>query len=61
MKSYSDLDIYKELKRLAIEIHKISLTLPKHEMYEEGSQIRRSSSKMKKQLLLNPKLETCIL
>ena len=43
MKSYRDLDIYKESKRLAIEIHKISLTLPKHEMYEEGSQIRRSS------------------
>ena len=37
------MDIYKESKRLAIEIHKISLTLPKHEMYEEGSQIRRSS------------------
>ncbi len=32
-----------ESKRLAIEIHKISLTLPKFEMYEEGSQIRRSS------------------
>ena len=43
MKSYRDLDIYKESKRLAIEIHKISLKLPKHEMYEEGSQIRRSS------------------
>ena len=43
MKSYRDLDIYKESKRLAIEIHKISLSLPKHEMYEEGSQIRRSS------------------
>ena len=43
MKSYRDLDIYKESKRLAIEVHKISLALPKHEMYEEGSQIRRSS------------------
>ena len=43
MKSYRDLDIYKESKRLAIEIHKVSLTLPRFEMYEEGSQIRRSS------------------
>jgi hypothetical protein len=43
MKSYKDLDIYKESKRLAIEIHKISLSLPKFELYEEGSQIRRSS------------------
>jgi four helix bundle protein len=43
MKSYRDLDIYKESKRLAIEIHELSLILPKLEMYEEGSQIRRSS------------------
>ena len=28
---------------LAIKIHKMSLTLPKYEMYEEGSQIKRSS------------------
>src|SRR3954465_1367324 len=43
MKSYKDLEIYKGSKKLAIEIHKISLSLPKHELYEEGSQIRRSS------------------
>src|SRR5262245_14205351 len=43
MKSYKELEIYQESKRLAIEIHKISLTLPKFELYEEGSQIRRSS------------------
>lgn len=43
MKSYRDLDIYKESKRLAIEVHKLSLTLPKFELYEEGSQVRRSS------------------
>jgi len=43
MKSYRDLDVYKESKRLAIEIHKLSLTLPKFKLYEEGSQIRRSS------------------
>lgn len=43
MKSYRDLEVYKESKRLAIEIHKLSLTLPKFELYEEGSQIRRSS------------------
>jgi four helix bundle protein len=43
VKSYRDLDIYNESKRLAIEIHKMSMTLPKIELYEEGSQIRRSS------------------
>jgi four helix bundle protein len=43
MKSYRDLDIYNESKRLAVEVHKISLLFPKFELYEEGSQIRRSS------------------
>jgi four helix bundle protein len=43
MKSYKDLDIYVESKRLAIEIHKLTLTLPKFELFEEGSQVRRSS------------------
>ncbi len=44
MKSYRDLNIYKDAHRLAIVIHKQSLLLPKFEMYEEGSQIRRSSN-----------------
>jgi four helix bundle protein len=43
MKSYRDLEIYQESKRLAFEIHKMTMTLPKFEMYEEGGQIRRSS------------------
>jgi four helix bundle protein len=43
MSSYRELDIYKESKRLAIEVHKMTMILPKHELYEEGSQIRRSS------------------
>jgi four helix bundle protein len=43
MKSYRDLEVYIESKRLAIEVHKLSLGLPKFELYEEGGQIRRSS------------------
>ncbi|MBY0434832.1 MAG: four helix bundle protein [Cyclobacteriaceae bacterium] len=43
MKSYRDLDIYIESKQLAIEVHKITLSLPKFELFEEGSQLRRSS------------------
>ena len=43
MKSYRDLDVYKESKQLAIEVHKITLTLPKFELYEESNQVRRSS------------------
>ena len=43
MKSYKDLEIYNLSYELAIKIHKMSLELPKYELYEEGSQIRRSS------------------
>lgn len=39
--SYRDLEIYKKAHKLAIEIHEMSLKLPKFELYEEGSQIRR--------------------
>lgn len=43
-KSYRDLEIYKKAHKLAIEIHEMTLTdLPKLEMFEEASQIRRSS------------------
>ena len=43
MKSYRDLEIYQLSYKLAVQIHKFSLTLPKYELYEEGSQIRKSS------------------
>jgi four helix bundle protein len=43
VKSYRDLEIYKLSYRLAMKIHNLSLKLPKYELYEEGSQIRRSS------------------
>lgn len=47
MKSYRDLDIYKEAYQLAIEIHNVSLKLPSYELYEQGSQIRRASKSIK--------------
>lgn len=43
MKRHRDLEVFKESKMLGIEIHKMSMTLPRFEMYEEGSQIRRSA------------------
>ena len=43
MKSHKDLDIFQISKTLAIQVHSITLALPKFEMYEEGSQLRRSS------------------
>ena len=41
--SYRDLDVYKESFSQHLEIHKLSLQLPKFELYELGSQVRRSS------------------
>jgi len=43
MQSYKDLEIYQLAHQLGLEIHEMSLKLPSFEMYEEGSQIRRSS------------------
>ena len=41
--SYRSLDIWKLAKQQFREIHEMSLTLPKFELYEGGSQIRRSA------------------
>lgn len=43
MKSYKDLDIYNISFELFIETHKASFLLPKYELYELGSQLRRSA------------------
>ena len=43
MKTYRELEVYKISFELAVKIHAMSLTLSKFELYEEGSQIRRSS------------------
>lgn len=42
-KSYLDLEIYKISFDLFLQTHKLSMQLPKFELYELGSQIRRSS------------------
>lgn len=47
MKSYKDLDIYKLSFEYAIEVHEVTLKLPKYEIYEQGSQVRRSSKSIK--------------
>ena len=47
MKSYKDLEIYKLAFEYAIEVHYFSLKLPHFELYEQGSQIRRSSKSIK--------------
>ena len=43
MKTYKDLDVYKRAYKLAIEIHKFSLRLPREYKFELADQIRRAS------------------
>jgi len=42
-KGYRDLDVYSLAHDLGVDIHGFSLKLPKYEIYEIGSQLRRSS------------------
>ena len=49
--SYRDLDVYCLAKELSIGIHKMSMSLPKHELYETGSQIRRSSKSIRSNIV----------
>lgn len=41
--TYKDLEIYKISLELFFKVHEASLKLPKYEIYELGSQVRRSS------------------
>lgn len=43
MSDFTDLDVYKESLELFFIVHRSSLKLPKYEMYELGSQLRRSA------------------
>lgn len=44
IESFEDLDVYQKLVKLHLEINELSLKFPKFELYELGSQIRRSSN-----------------
>ena len=47
MSSYKDLEIFQLAFDLSVKIHRSSMKLPKFELYEQGSQIRRSSKGVK--------------
>jgi four helix bundle protein len=49
--SYNKLQIWSLARQVVIDIHKMTLTLPKYEMYETGSQIRRSSKSVKSNIV----------
>lgn len=42
--SFEDLEVYQKLCDLYLEVCKDSLKFPRHELYELGSQVRRSSN-----------------
>jgi len=44
IKSFRNLEVYKKLCELHLEICKLTMGFPKFELYELGSQIRRSSN-----------------
>jgi four helix bundle protein len=45
--SYRNLQIWTLAREIVIEVHEMTMNLPKFEMYEEGSQIRKSSKTTK--------------
>ena len=49
--SYKKLQIWKLAREVSIDIHRMSLTLPKFELYETGSQIRRSSKSIRSNIV----------
>lgn len=44
VRSFEDLRVYTRLVELHLEIHRLTLGFPRYEMYELGSQLRRSSN-----------------
>lgn len=44
LNSFRELRVYQELRRLHLVVHDESMLFPKFEMYELGSQMRRSSN-----------------
>ena len=45
--SYKKLQVWEMAREVVIEVHAMAMKLPKFELYEEGSQIRRSSKTTK--------------
>jgi len=41
--SYKTLNVYQKAHLFGVECHRLSLKLPKYELYETGSQLRRAS------------------
>jgi four helix bundle protein len=48
---HEKLEVYRLAHAMALRVHKLSLNLPKFEMYEQGSQVRRSSKSVSAQIV----------
>lgn len=44
IESFEDLEVYQKLCELHLEVCELTYTFPKFELYELGSQLRRSSN-----------------
>jgi len=44
IESFEDLEVYQKLCELHLEVNELTFTFPKFELYELGSQLRRSSN-----------------
>jgi four helix bundle protein len=51
MSSYKDLDIYKKALELFFKAFHLTMKLPKFELYEQGSQLRRSADGVVSQIV----------
>ena len=50
--SYKNLEIWQLAREVSVKIHRMTLTeLPKYEMFEEGSQIRRSAKSVRSNIV----------
>lgn len=49
--SYRKLKIWQSAKEMSIDIHKMTMKLPRFEFYEVGSQIRRSSKSIRSNIV----------
>jgi len=51
MSGYRDLDVYGMAHDLGLECHRLTMRLPKFELYETGSQLRRASKSVSANLV----------
>lgn len=49
--SYKKLEVWKLSREVSILVHKLSMELPYYELYETGSQIRRSSKSIRSNIV----------